>query len=97
MSNAAPPPWDSACVLIWAPAGAVPDLARLGELFVQTPPRPNPAPFWRLRDAVEHAGETIENARHAGKEPWIKVGDWLYNPLDITGFYRTIRTHPGTL
>ena len=59
--------------------------------FAQTPPFPNPVPFWRFRDAVEHASETLMNARHAGKAPWIKVGETLFSPMEIEAFYRLLR------
>jgi hypothetical protein len=94
MSDAQSPPWDFAAVLVWGPAGATPDAGTLAASYVQTPPHPNPVPFWRLRDAVEHATETIMNGRHGGKEPWIKVGETLFSPLEISGFYRTIRSLP---
>jgi hypothetical protein len=92
MSDSATPPWESAAVLVWGAPRSTPDAAALPPGYVQTPPHPNPVAFWRFRDAVEHAAETIENGRHHGKAPWIKVGDSLFGPDDITGFYRTIRS-----
>jgi hypothetical protein len=64
-------------------------------LDVQTPPHPNPVPFWRFRDAVEHAGETLMNRRNAGKEPWIKVAETLYSPLEVSSFYKEILARRG--
>ena len=62
---------------------------------VQTPPHPNPVPFWRFSDAIEHAAETIMNGRHHGKEPYIKVAEILYGPLDVSALYKEILARRG--
>jgi hypothetical protein len=95
MSDETSAPWDQAAVLVWAPAGEAPAVAALGPVHVQTPPHPNPVPFWRFSDAVEHACETIMNGRHQGKEAWIKVAGTLFGPLEIAGFYRAILARRG--
>jgi hypothetical protein len=87
-------PWESAAVLVWTPAD-VPPAAILDPLHVQTPPHPNPVPFWRFSDAVEHATETIMNGRHQGKEPWIKVANTVFSPLEVAAFYKTILAGRG--
>jgi hypothetical protein len=88
-------PWGSAAVLVWTLPGTTPEPDALTPLLAQTPPHPNPVPFWRLSDAVEHATETIMNGRHAGKEPWIKVSDTLFGPPDVAAFYRAIQVDRG--
>ncbi len=90
MADDASPPWDEAAVLVWVAPGSTPAAGRLDHMHVQTPPHPNPTPFWRYSDAVEHATETLMNARHSGKEPWIKVRDALFGPLDVAAHYRAI-------
>lgn len=95
MSDTAKTPWDSAAVLIWAPPGPPSPAEALGPQHVQTPPHPNPVPFWRFRDAVEHAGETIENARHHGKEPWIKVAAQVFGPMEVSALYRGVLAERG--
>ena len=90
MPDEATPPWNGAAVLIWVTAGTVPVAEMLDALQIQTPPHPNPTPFWRYSDAVEHATETLMNARHSGKEPWIKVDMALFGPLDVATHYRAI-------
>ena len=84
------PPWQSAAVLVWATADAPPAVAALDPLHVQTPPHPNPVPFWRFSDAIEHASETLLNARHHGKAPWIKTGDEIFAPGEIAALYQSI-------
>ena len=88
-------PWDQAAVLVWVTPGATPKVERLDAGMVQDPPRPNPTPFWRYSDAVEHATETLMNARHAGKEPWIKVAATLFGPMEIATHYREIHAMRG--
>ncbi len=88
-------PWGAASVLVWTQPGAPPAITALDQAHVQTPPHPNPVPFWRLSDAVEHASETIMNGRHQGKEPWIKVAETLFGPLDVAAFYKTILSERG--
>jgi hypothetical protein len=88
-------PWESAAVLVWTLPGASPAIAALDPMHVQTPPHPNPVPFWRFSDAVEHATETIMNGRHQGKEPWIKVAETLFGPMDVNACYKTILANRG--
>ncbi len=95
MSDEMTMPWDAAAVLVWVAPGAAPNLERLEATQVQDPPRPNPTPFWRYSDAVEHATETLMNARHAGKEPWIKVDHHLFGPMDVSAHYRAIQALRG--
>lgn len=84
------PPLQSAAVLVWAAADAPPAPSALDPLYVQTPPHPNPVPFWRLSDAIEHASETLLNGRNHGKAPWIKAGDSILGPADIASLYQGI-------
>ena len=95
MSDDLTAPWAEAAVLIWVAPGTNPSAEKLDNLQVQTPPHPNPTPFWRYSDAVEHATETLMNARHSGKEPWIKVREMLFSPLDVATHYRAIQALRG--
>ena len=88
-------PWADAAVLVWVSPGAAPSADRLDGTHIQTPPHPNPTPFWRYSDAVEHATETLANGRHSGKEPWIKVGETVFSPLEVATHYRLIQTLRG--
>ena len=90
MADDIAPPWQSAATLVWAAADAPPNVAALDPLHVQTPPHPNPVPFWRFSDAIEHASETLLNRRNLGKAPWIKTGDRIYTPAEIAALYQTI-------
>jgi hypothetical protein len=91
----AAPPWGHAAVLVWVAPAAMPDAQALDGAHAHTPPHPNPVPFWRFSDAVEHATETLKNGRHSGKEPWIKTGQALFGPLEVAAFYRVIQGMRG--
>jgi hypothetical protein len=84
------PSLQSAAVLVWAMTETPPAASALDPVYVQTPPHPNPVPFWRLSDAIEHASETLLNGRHYGKAPWIKAGDSILGPTEIASLYQSI-------
>jgi hypothetical protein len=74
----------AAAVLIWLPRGELPDI---GGFDLQPPPAPNPRPWWLLHEAITYAVTLQE--KH-GKVPWIKTGEQILTPKQITEFYITM-------
>ena len=56
-------------------------------LKVQPPPAPNPHPWWLLHEAITYA--VVLQDKH-GKVPWIKTGEQILTPEQITEFYITM-------
>jgi hypothetical protein len=76
----------AAAVMVWLPRGRTPqagDFATKDDKALG-PPFPNPEAWWELRDAVRFAIEMFDTH---GKLPWIKSGDRLLSPDEITEVY----------
>jgi hypothetical protein len=86
MSKSSPSLYASA-VLIWLPRGELPGVRGFDAIKVQPPPTPNPHPWWLLHEAVTYA-VTLED-KH-GKVPWIKTGEQILTPKQITELYITM-------
>jgi hypothetical protein len=54
---------------------------------VRPPPAPNPYPWWLLHEAITYA-VTLQDKR--GKVSWIKTGEQILTPKQITEFYITM-------
>jgi hypothetical protein len=77
----------ASAVLLWLPEGENPTLETFGPKLVQPPPNPNPEPWWRLEDAIVFAQETH---RDHEKVPWIKTGDAILAPDQISRAYSAL-------
>ena len=77
----------ASAVLIWLPRGELPDVRRFDMITVQPPPTPNPHPWWLLHEAITYA-VTLQDKQ--GKVPWIKTGEQILTPKQITEFYITM-------
>jgi len=78
----------AAAVLVWLPTGKEPTVDSFDAEQAKPPPVPNPEPWWYLEDAVVHAREVVSNH---GKVPWIKTGETLLGPVEITQAYSGLR------
>jgi hypothetical protein len=56
-------------------------------ITVQPPPTPNPHPWWLLHEAITYA--VILQEKH-DKVPWIKTGEQILTPKQITELYLTM-------
>jgi hypothetical protein len=74
----------ASAVLIWLPRGELPDARGFDAIKVQPPPAPNPHPWWLLHEAITYA--VILQEKH-GKVPWIKTGEQILMPKQITELY----------
>ena len=77
----------AAAVLIWLPRGELPDIGGFDTTKVQPPPAPSPHPSWLLHEAITYA-VTLQD-KH-GKVPWIKTGEQILMPKQITELYLTM-------
>lgn len=80
-------PLFASAILVWLPEGIEPDLQRFDVSAVQSPPSPNPEPWWLLHEAITYSVELIDNGN---KRPWIKVGDKILSPDEIHQIYSTM-------
>ena len=94
VSNTTPPP-KADVVLVWLPAGDTPTEESFDLENLQPPPVPNPEEWRTLQEAIKHAVETMPYATHA-KEPWIKAGETLLDPDEISRRYKDFKRNPGT-
>jgi hypothetical protein len=69
------------------PRGELPDARGFDAIKVQPPPTPNPHPWWLLHEAITHA--VILQEKH-DKVPWIKTGEQILTPKQITELYLTM-------
>lgn len=88
-------PWNDSAVLVWMSPGDSPSAAAFDPNNRQEPPAPNPEGWWYLGQAIVHATELIAAGANNGKEPWIKVGDAVFDPPHIRVLYKTIQTLKG--
>jgi hypothetical protein len=75
---------DAQAVMIWLPSGETPTAEAFAfslEKVRPPPPSQEPEPWWKFEDAVMHA---IVVMRNHDKVPWIKVGDQIFGPSEIT-------------
>jgi hypothetical protein len=79
----------AAAVLVWLPDGENPAFETFVPESVQPPPSLNPEAWWCLEDAIVYAHE-IDKRDH-GKVPWIKVGDTVLGPDQISRAYSILR------
>jgi hypothetical protein len=79
----------ASCVLLWLPIGVTPKDTAFYYSEVCGPPSPNPSPWWKTGDAIDHASRRIDNY---GKRPWIKVGSQILSPDEIV---KISGHHPG--
>jgi hypothetical protein len=79
----------AAAVLVWLDDGENPALDSFVPQSVQPPPSPNPESWWCLEDAIAYAHE-IDKRDH-GKVPWIKAGDTILGPDQISRAYSALR------
>ena len=77
----------ASAVLIWLPRGELPDIGGFDAIKVQPPPTPNPHPWWLLHEAITYA--VILQEKH-NKVPWIKTGEQILMPTQITELYLTM-------
>jgi hypothetical protein len=75
----------ASAVLVWLDDGEHPALDSFTVRSVQPPPVPNPEPWWCLEDAIVYVRE-IDKPDH-GKVPWIKAGDTIIGPDQISQVY----------
>jgi len=73
-------PWDEAATLIWLFPGDNLDEDDFDWDWVSGPPDENPQAFGSFREAVGHA--STADCAH-GKGAWIKVGEQIFNPVDV--------------
>jgi hypothetical protein len=55
--------------------------------MVQPPPSPNPQAWWVLHEAVAYA---VTLQQKHGKVPWIKTGEQILRPEEITDLYMSM-------
>lgn len=72
-------------VLVWL--REEPDMRHLDTTKVQPPPAPNPELWWVLHEAITYA-VTLQEKHN--KLPWIKTGDQILRPKEITELYITM-------
>jgi hypothetical protein len=75
----------ASAVLVWLPDGEHAALDSFVPQLVLPPPIPNPEPWWCLEDAIIYVQE-IDKRDH-GKVPWIKAGDTVLGPDQISRAY----------
>jgi len=78
----------AAAVLVWLDDSENPALDSFGPQLVQPPPSPNPEAWWCLEDAIKHANDF---ARDHKKVPWIKTGNTILGPDQISRAYSAFR------
>jgi hypothetical protein len=85
-----------AAILFWLP----PDCTELSSDFdvhfdIDEPPRPNPEAWWEFRDAVMHAMQVELHKQTHNKLPWIKVGDRVLSPKEVSAVYAELKGQKG--
>ena len=78
----------ASAVLVWLADGEHPAHDSFSPQLVQPPPSPNPESWWCLEDAIVHVNDAD---RDHGKVPWIKTGDAILGPDQISRAYSTLR------
>lgn len=78
----------ASAVLVWLADGEHPAHDSFGPQLVQPPPNPNPESWWCLEDAIVHVNEIDRDHR---KVPWIKTGDVILGPDQISRSYNILR------
>ena len=69
------------------PRGDLPDIGGFDTTKVQPPPAPNPHPWSLLHEAITYA-VTLQDKHD--KVPWIKTGEQILMPEQITELYLTM-------
>jgi len=80
-------PWAEPAVLIWLFPGDNLDEADFDWAWVESPPDENPQDWDTFREAVTYAS-TVDCAH--GKGAWIKVGDRIFNPVNVFNAHRLL-------
>jgi hypothetical protein len=78
----------ASAVLVWLTDGEHPAHDNFRPELVQPPPSPNPESWWYLEDAIVYVTETD---RDHTKVPWIKTGDVILGPDQISRSYSILR------
>jgi hypothetical protein len=69
------------------PRSELPDIGGFDTTKVQPPPAPNPHTWWLLHEAITYA-VTLQDKHD--KVPWIKTGEQILMPKQITELYITM-------
>jgi hypothetical protein len=78
----------ASAVLVWLADGEHPAHDSFAPQLVQPPPSPNPESWWCLEDAIVHVNEADRDHK---KVPWIKTGDVILGPDQISRSYSILR------
>jgi len=78
----------ASAVLVWLPDGEYPSHDSFGPQLVQPPPSPTPESWWCLEDAIVYVNQADRDHR---KVPWIKTGDVMLGPDQISRAYSMLR------
>jgi hypothetical protein len=81
-----------AAILFWLP----PERKKLQNDFdlhldTHAPPHDNPQAWWEFRDAVFHAIEVELQKQTHSKLPWIKVGNRVLSPEEVSAAYSRLK------
>jgi hypothetical protein len=79
----------AAAILVWLPEGENPGLDSFRPQMVFSPPNPNPEAWWCLEDAIQYLNGA-DRGDHK-KVPWIKTGDAILGPDQISRAYSALR------
>jgi hypothetical protein len=79
----------AAAILVWLPEGENPGLDSFSPQMVFSPPSPNPEAWWCLEDVI-HYVNGADRGDHK-KVPWIKTGDAILGPDQISRAYGALR------
>jgi hypothetical protein len=79
----------AAAILVWLPEGENPGQDSFSPQMVFQPPSPNPEAWWCLEDAIRYVNGS-DRGDHK-KVPWIKTGDAILGPDQISRAYSALR------